>query len=160
MVVADEVRRYTQNEQFFYERDATRGEVRVPGGGHITSMETLQPSTQTSGKGAMANDDTAAGLPTANLPQLRSGPLMVGGILVGIGAVVALVGMAVAGTHVAAATRDWIKDLETPPDQLARLKWEQAKSAVAAGSATWRDHPNASARLTRRASSNAGAAAS
>jgi hypothetical protein len=119
-------------------------------------METLQqPSTQTSGKGVMANDDTAAGLPTANLPQLRSGPLMVGGILIGIGAVVALAGLAVAGTHVAAATRDWIKDLETPPDQLARLKWEQAKSAMAAGSASWRQHPNASVRLARRASSDA-----
>ncbi|MGH3264690.1 MAG: hypothetical protein ACRDNS_22170 [Trebonia sp.] len=77
---------------------------------------------------------------------------MAGGILIGIGAVVALAGMAVAGTHVAAATRQWIKDLETPPDQLARLKWEQAKSAMAAGSATWRDHPNASVRLARRPS--------
>lgn len=103
----------------------------------------------------MANDDTAAGLSTLNMPQVRSGPLMVGGILIGIGALVALAGLAVAGTHVAAATRDWVKDLETPPDQLARLKWEQAKSAVAAGSATWRDHPNASARLARRASSDA-----
>lgn len=130
------------------------------GEGHITSMETLQPSTQTSGKGAMANDDAAAGLPTANLPQVRSGRLMVGGILIGIGAIVALVGMAVAGAHVAAATRDWINDQETPPDQLARLKWEQAKSAISAGTATWRDHPNASVRLARRARSNAGASAS
>jgi hypothetical protein len=101
----------------------------------------------------MGNDDTAADLGTANWPQVRSGPLMVGGILIGIGAVVALAGLAVAGTHVAAATRSWIKDLETPPDQLARLRWEQAKTAVAAGSASWRDHPNAQVRL-RRAAAN------
>jgi hypothetical protein len=102
----------------------------------------------------MGNDDTAGDLATANWPQVRSGPLMVGGVLIGIGAVVALAGLAVAGTHVAAATRAWLKDLETPPDQLARLRWEQAKSAVAAGSASWRDHPNAQVRL-RRASSDA-----
>jgi hypothetical protein len=103
----------------------------------------------------MANDDTAADLPTANWPQVSSGPLMIGGILVGIGAVVALAGLAVAGTHVAAATRAWIKDLETPPDQLARLKWEQAKTAMAAGAASYREHPNARVRLVRRASSGA-----
>jgi hypothetical protein len=78
---------------------------------------------------------------------------MVGGILIGIGALVALAGLAVAGSHLAAATRDWINDQETPPDQLARLKWEQAKSAAASGATTWRDHPNAQVRLVHRASS-------
>jgi hypothetical protein len=100
----------------------------------------------------MANDDeTARGL-TENWPQVRSGPLMAGGILIGIGALVALAGAAVAGTHVVAATRAWIEDLETPPDQLARLKWEQAKAAATAGASTWRGHPNAQVRLVRRAS--------
>jgi hypothetical protein len=84
-------------------------------------------------------------------PELQSGPLLAGGILVGIGAVVALAGLAVAGSHVAAATRAWIKELEIPPGQLARLKWEQAKTAAASGATTWREHPNANARLTRRA---------
>lgn len=102
----------------------------------------------------MANNDSAAGLSAANWPQMRSGPLMVGGILVGIGAAVALAGLAVAGTHVAAATRAWMKDLETPPDKLAMLKWEQAKSAMAAGATTWREHPNAQVGL-RRASAGA-----
>jgi hypothetical protein len=81
---------------------------------------------------------------------------MTGGILIGIGALVALAGVAVAGTHVAMAAREWMKELETPPDQLARLRWEQAKSAAAAGAATWREHPNARVRLARRASSAAG----
>lgn len=97
----------------------------------------------------MANNDRTAGGPTANWPQVRSGPLMAGGILIGIGAVVAMAGAAVAGTHVVAATRAWMRELETPPDQLARLRWEQAKSAVAAGTTTWREHPNAKVRLVR-----------
>jgi hypothetical protein len=86
-------------------------------------------------------------------PQVRSGPLLAGGILAGIGAVLAMAGLAVAGTHVVAATRAWVKELEPPPGQLARLRWEQAKAAAAAGAATWRGHPNAQVRLVRRASS-------
>jgi cytochrome d ubiquinol oxidase subunit II len=90
---------------------------------------------------------------TADWPQVRSGSLMAGGILIGIGAVAALAGAAVAGTHVVAATRAWIRELETPPDQLARLRWEQAKAAAAAGASAWRGHPNAEVRLARRDSS-------
>ena len=101
----------------------------------------------------MAYDDVTDGQPAGNWPQLRSGPLVVGGILIGAGALVALVGVAIAGTHLAAATRSWIKELETPPSQLARLKWEQAKAAAVSGSATWRDHPNAKVGLARRSSS-------
>jgi hypothetical protein len=98
----------------------------------------------------MAYDDETTSQPGGDWPQVRSGPLVVGGILIGIGAVVALAGLAVAGTHVAAATRAWIRGLETPPGELARLKWEQAKTAASSGAATWRDHPNASIGLARR----------
>jgi hypothetical protein len=102
----------------------------------------------------MAYDDTTDSQPTGNWPQVRSGPLVVGGILIGIGAVVAMAGAAVAGTHLFAATRAWMRELETPPGELARLKWEQAKAAAASGAGTWRDHPNAKIGLARRASSD------
>ena len=118
-------------------------------------MEMLTRSKWTSANGVAASDDTAVEVAAGNWPQVRSGPLMVGGILFGIGALVALAGMAVAGTHVAAATRAWIRELETPPDQMAGLKWEQAKAAMAAGATTWREHPNSQVRL-RRAPANAG----
>jgi hypothetical protein len=85
-------------------------------------------------------------------PQLQSGPLIAGGILIGIGGVIAVTGLAIAGTHVAAATRSWIRELEVPPSELARLKWEQAKTAAVSGASTWREHPNAKVKLTRRAS--------
>ena len=97
---------------------------------------------------------SAGSQPNGNWPQVRSGPLVVGGILIGIGAVVAMAGAAVAGTHLASAVRSWIKELETPPSQLARLKWEQAKAAAASGASTWQDHPNAKIGLARRASSS------
>jgi hypothetical protein len=105
------------------------------------------------GKDAMANNNAAARRPTMDWPEVNSGTLMVGGILIGVGALVALAGVAVAGRHVFAATRAWIKDLETPPDQVARLKWEQAKAAAAAGQDAWRKHPNAHVRLVRSGNS-------
>ena len=102
----------------------------------------------------MAYDDATDSQQTGNWPQVRSGPFVVGGILIGIGAVVAMAGMAVVGTHLAAATRAWIKEQETTPAQLARLRWEQARAAAVSGAATWRDHPNAKIGLARRASSS------
>ena len=90
--------------------------------------------------------------PAGPWPQMRSGPLIVGGALVGAGAAVALVGLAIAGSHVAAATRQWLRELETPPSQLARLKWEQAKTAAAAGANSWQTHPNAKIRILARRS--------
>jgi hypothetical protein len=102
----------------------------------------------------MANT-AANNQPARAWPRLESGPLITGGVLIGIGAVVALAGLTVAGSHVVAATRAWIKELETPPSQIAKLKWEQAKTAAASGANTWREHPNAQVRLVRR-SANGG----
>ena len=77
-------------------------------------------------------------------------------MLLGVGGVVALVGLAIAGSHVATATRQWVREMDVPPGQLAKLKWEQARTAAAAGASTWREHPNAHA---ARASGRTGAAA-
>ncbi len=92
--------------------------------------------------------------PNRNWPEVQAAPLIVGGSLIGIGAAIAAVGVAVAGAHLISATRQWVNELETPPSQLARLKWEQAKTAAASGATTWREHPNAKVSWTRRASQN------
>jgi 4-hydroxy-3-methylbut-2-en-1-yl diphosphate synthase IspG/GcpE len=102
----------------------------------------------------MAYDDITDSQSAGNWPQVRSGPLVVGGILIGVGAVVAMAGLAVAGTHLVAATRAWINELETPPSELARLKWEQAKHAATTGAGAWRNHPNAKVGLARRTSAS------
>ena len=75
---------------------------------------------------------------SGNLPEFRTGPLITGAALVGAGTMVALVGLAVGGSHLLAATRRWIQAMEVPPSEVARLKWVQAKTAAAAGAATWR----------------------
>jgi hypothetical protein len=102
------------------------------------------------GKGCvMATNGETGSLLSEDWPEVRSGPLIVGGILIGVGALVAIAGVAISGSHLIQATRAWMKDLETPPDQLARLKWEQAKAAANAGAASWKTHPNAKVRVRR-----------
>lgn len=93
--------------------------------------------------------------PAGTWPELRSGPLIAGSAMAGAGAMVAILGLAIAGSHLVSATRQWVQELEIPPGQLAKLKWEQAKSAAASGASAWRAHPNAQARLSRRGSAPA-----
>jgi hypothetical protein len=47
---------------------------------------------------------------------------------------------------VIAATRKWVKQMDAPPSELARLKWEQAKAATAAGTSAWQDGATTSQR--------------
>jgi len=63
---------------------------------------------------------------SGNLPEFRTGPLITGAALVGAGTMVALVGLAVGGSHLLSATRRWMQAMEVPPSEMARLKWVQA----------------------------------
>ena len=72
-------------------------------------------------------------------PQLRSGPMITGGALVAAGTLIALAGFAIGGSHLLAATRPWIRDMDVPPGELAKIKWAQARSAAAAGTAAWQN---------------------
>ena len=80
---------------------------------------------------------------SSSWPELRTGPIVTGAALFGAGALIALAGLAVGGTHLFAATRRWIQEMEVPPSEQARIKWAQAKTAAAAGTAAW--HNGASA---------------
>ena len=76
---------------------------------------------------------------SSNLPEFRSGPLITGAVLVGVGTMVALAGLVVGGSHLLSATRRWIREMDDPPSEEARLKWAQARTAAAAGTAAWRN---------------------
>ena len=58
------------------------------------------------------------------------------------GRLIALAGFAVGGSHVLSATRRWIRDMEVPPGELARIKLSQARSA-AAGANAWQNDASA-----------------
>jgi hypothetical protein len=76
---------------------------------------------------------------SGNLPEFNTSPLITGAALVGAGAMIALVGLAVGGSHLLAATRRWIQAMEVPPSEVARIKWMQARTAAVAGTAAWRN---------------------
>jgi hypothetical protein len=76
---------------------------------------------------------------TNNLPEFRTAPLITGGSLVAAGALLAAAGLAVGGVHLFAATRRWVQAMEVPPSEVAKLKWTQARTAAAAGTAAWRN---------------------
>ncbi len=72
-------------------------------------------------------------------PQFRSGPLIAGGALVGAGAFIAVVGLAVGSSHLLSAIRRWVREMEVPPSELAKLRWTQARAAATAGAAGWQN---------------------
>jgi hypothetical protein len=72
-------------------------------------------------------------------PQFRSGPLIASAIMVGAGTLIVLSGLAVGGGYIASATRQWVREMETPPSELAKLKWAQARAAAKAGASAWQN---------------------
>jgi hypothetical protein len=76
---------------------------------------------------------------TSNGPEFQAAPLITGAALVGAGTLIAMVGLAVGGGHLLSATRKWVNELETPPSELAKIKWAQARAAYAAGASAWQN---------------------
>ena len=60
-------------------------------------------------------------------------------VLMGVGGLVGAAGFLVAGGALVAACRRWYRRADLPPQDLAKLKWEQAKAAAGAGAGAWRD---------------------
>ena len=72
-------------------------------------------------------------------PQVRSGPLITGAVLVGAGTFLVLIGLAVGSSHLLSVTRQRVREMDVPPNELAKQKYAQARAAVAAGTAVWQN---------------------
>ncbi len=83
--------------------------------------------------------------PTGGGLQVRSGPLVSGAVLVGVGGLIALVGIAIGGFHLLSAIREWVSQMEVPPSEVAKQKLAQARAAAAAareaGAGAWQNSP-------------------
>ena len=77
--------------------------------------------------------------------QLTRNLLVGGGVLVALGGLLGFTGMALVSSALISATRQWVDQLERPPTEIARRRWEQTKAAATAGAtagaAAWRDKP-------------------
>ena len=76
-------------------------------------------------------------------PQFSRTPLITSAAMLGGGFVLVLVGLAVGGGYLAWATRKWVTEMEVPPSELAKIKWDQARAAVSAGAEAWQNGPRA-----------------
>jgi hypothetical protein len=66
--------------------------------------------------------------------------VIAGAALIGAGGMIALIGVIVSGTAITMAWRKWLRDLDVPPSEVVRHKWDQTKAATAAGTAAWQHH--------------------
>jgi hypothetical protein len=69
---------------------------------------------------------------------LQTGPLLAGAVLIGIGSLLGLAGLAIAGATLTAARR-YVNSMEVPPSELARQQLAKARAAASAGASAWRD---------------------
>ena len=78
--------------------------------------------------------------------QVNRSLLVGGGVLVGIGGLLGFTGMALVGSVLVSATRQWVNQLQEPPSDMVRRKWRQTRTAAHAGAEAWRNgpHPRAS----------------
>lgn len=70
--------------------------------------------------------------------ELNSRVLVGGLVLAGVGGVLAFTGFTVTAVAVLSATRRWLSHRDVPPSEVVRHKWEQARSATAAGANAWK----------------------
>jgi hypothetical protein len=70
--------------------------------------------------------------------QVNRGLVVSGAALIGFGGLLGATGMLLLSSAVLAAARRWVRQLERPPQETAKLRWQQAKAATAAGAEVWR----------------------
>ena len=75
--------------------------------------------------------------------QLNRRLIVGGGVFIGIGGLLGFTGMLLVGSAIVSATRQTVNQLEQPPSELAKIKWQQARAATTAGAKAWRNSPAA-----------------
>lgn len=72
--------------------------------------------------------------------QPNKGALVTAAILVGVGGILGATGILIGTASLLSAARQWIKQLDRPPSETAKLRWKQLKHAGTAGAKAWREH--------------------
>jgi hypothetical protein len=69
--------------------------------------------------------------------EMNSTQVMVGAVLLGAGCMISLAGMIVGGHALMSSTNRWLRELEVPPSEVVKHKWDQTKAATTAGAQAW-----------------------
>ena len=75
--------------------------------------------------------------------QLSRRRIAGGGVLIGIGGLLGFTGMLLVSSVIISAARQRVDQLEQPPREIGKLKWQQARAATTAGAKAWRNGPPA-----------------
>ena len=75
--------------------------------------------------------------------QLNGRRIAGGGVLIGLGGLLGFTGMLLVSSAIISAARQRVNQLEQPPREIAKLKWQQARAATTAGANAWRNGPPA-----------------
>jgi hypothetical protein len=111
-----------------------------PGRAEVSTTNDTVSTTNDTKEGPMTGSEMSNGhMPSSPAFQLNSGSMILGAALVGASCVLGLTGMTICGSTMMSAARRWIKQMDVPPSELARLKWSQAKAATAAGNHAWQN---------------------
>ncbi len=70
--------------------------------------------------------------------EVETGPFLVGTVLIGVGGLLAFIGFIVACLHALSQGSQFVNQLETPPNEVARAKVNQLKAAATAGANAWK----------------------
>jgi len=70
--------------------------------------------------------------------QINRGVLVSGAVLVGVGGLLGATGVLLGTYAILTATRQWVRQLETPPSEVATQKLHQARAATSAAANAWR----------------------
>ena len=72
--------------------------------------------------------------------NVNSTPMIVSACLIGAGSIIGIAGMIVGGAAMMSAARQWFRELEVPPSEVVKQKFDQTKAATAAGASAWKHH--------------------
>jgi hypothetical protein len=70
--------------------------------------------------------------------QVNQGLVIGGAVLIGLAGVLGFAGVMLLSTAVVSATRRWLRQLERPPSETAKLRLQQIRAATSAGAEAWR----------------------
>jgi hypothetical protein len=74
-----------------------------------------------------------------SLQDLNRGLLIAAAVTLAVASMAGLAGFSMLSAVLIAATRRWYRRADLAPQQLANLKWQQARAAADAGAGAWRE---------------------
>jgi hypothetical protein len=70
--------------------------------------------------------------------HFEQGPFLIASVLVGVGALLAFLGVVIGGLHSVNQGIRWAQSTDQSPDDVAKTKWSQLKAASNAGANAWK----------------------